>query len=896
MKRVNNVDKYYMLQPPLKFVEELKKPVHDEKPKSFGTGVISDGEANANGIYIKSEFPDEKGLLKTMFDDFARFANLYGIGGQSYPVVIRKGETPVFEAYSIDVKEDECVVTANDTEGARRAIIYIEDEIRRRENAFLPIGRIQRKPYIKTRMTRGFFSPTNRPPKNGDELFDDIDYYPDEYLNRLAHDGTNGLWIYTSFAQLLPSKLIAEYGVGSEKRIAKLRKIIAKCALYGIKVYVFAIEPRGLLTDEMDAKYPQVLGRTDFEGRHGFCTRTEFGKAYCEESMKMLFDLFPDLGGFITISYGERTASCPAAFTWDGSNDCPRCGHSPDSEVLAEVNDVMMSGVRKSKPEAEYISWTYGHRDWEIPAIQDYVEKSPKDVIIMQNFDDKGEVEQLGKTRLSLDYWLSYAGPSEMYIKTAEKARETGKPLYAKMQVCCSHEVASVPYIPVPGLIYEKFKGARELGTTGVMESWYFGNYPSLMSKAAGEMSFIEDMSDKKAFLKSLAGIYWGNSKAEKVASAWEKFEEGYVNFPVNIMFSYYGPMHDSVSWDLSLKPKNFCLPRSWQLTDIPDGDRIGECLLSGHTLEEGITLCNMMSSSWKEGIEIMRGVNCDSEEERKQNYVAEALQILFEAGTKILEFYKLRDMLGRQEGNAIDVLNDMKGIVLSQKELSQKMISLCEKDSRLGYHSEAEGYKFFPEKLKERIEKLDALLETEFKEVEERINSGKTPLEYYDGVEPDAKSYKMAKELSEAPFEFMADGVSKFRAAYDEEKIYFEFESPKDTEFLVSPEWQLMWPAPPAYLCGNGDVRINNHSVNYQIYGDRIKKAVALWHNEKVEGEGTHIKVWLWRKEIGWTKDTPLKLRIELTDKTLWCTDPNAFYQLAKDDIVNGEYGWLMP
>ena len=31
-------------------------------------------------------------------------------------------------------------------------------------------------------------------------------------------------------------------------------------------------------------------------------------------------------------------------------------------------------------------------------------------------------------------------------------------------------------------------------------------------------------------------------------------------------------------------------------------------------------------------------------------------------------------------------------------------MIPLCENDNRLGYHSEAEGFKFFPEKLNDRM------------------------------------------------------------------------------------------------------------------------------------------------------------------------------------------------
>jgi len=35
-----------------------------------------------------------------------------------------------------------------------------------------------------------------------DELMDIVDYYPDQYLNRLAHEGVNGLWLTIEFRDL----------------------------------------------------------------------------------------------------------------------------------------------------------------------------------------------------------------------------------------------------------------------------------------------------------------------------------------------------------------------------------------------------------------------------------------------------------------------------------------------------------------------------------------------------------------------------------------------------------------------------------------------------------------------------------------------------------------------
>lgn len=209
--------------------------------------------------------------------------------------------------------------------------------------------------------------------------------------------------------------------------------------------------------------------------------------------------------------------------------------------------EALKSGTRDVNPNFEVISWTYGHRIWEMKDILDYVNYAPNDVMLMQNFEDLTYEEQLGKTRLAEDYWLSCVGPSSMFTQTAQRAKEIGKHMFAKMQMCCSHEIASVPFVPVPGILYKKYAAANNYGVEGIMQCWYFGNYPSIMSKAAGELSFTDEFNNEDAFLKRIAGIYFGNGKAENVVKAWKLFEKGYKNYPINIFFSYFGSMHDSV-------------------------------------------------------------------------------------------------------------------------------------------------------------------------------------------------------------------------------------------------------------------------------------------------------------------------------------------------------------
>ena len=77
------IDKFFDMQPPLKFIEELKTPIFTKKPEGFGKRKIKSGEISAHGCYLDFDFPDKKGLLETSVTDFERFISLFEIDGSS---------------------------------------------------------------------------------------------------------------------------------------------------------------------------------------------------------------------------------------------------------------------------------------------------------------------------------------------------------------------------------------------------------------------------------------------------------------------------------------------------------------------------------------------------------------------------------------------------------------------------------------------------------------------------------------------------------------------------------------------------------------------------------------------------------------------------------------------
>lgn len=904
-------DEFFEKQPARAFEKDLRE---FEIPEISFAEPLKD-EFSARGLYLeKGEFADEE-KLQTAFWYLDAFLGKNGLRGNAFAVRIEKRDGLEKEEYYLDISENGCKISAGEREGVRRAIVAFED-ILRKNGGNLKKGITHRKAVIKRRISRCFFSPTNRPPRNGAELDDDADYYPDGYLNRLMHDGINGIWIYSNFDSLLKSSYIPEFGAGSEKRIKKLNATIEKCGRYGIEVFLFAIEPIALTNPtvvkrhgELIHKYPQVQGNRFREVRGktveeeiAFCTYSEFGKGYCEEAMEKLFTLAPELGGFMSITQGERVTSCSTVymdqeFSW--KNTCPRCGKYSRAEILAQKIEVMREGMRKVKPQAEFISWTYEHRLWQDDDVTEYVKKAPDDVVLMQNFEDNGRTVQLGKERCAIDYWLAYDGPSHLFTLTAEEARKQGKRIYAKMQICCSHELASVPYIPVPGLIYDKLTRAKKLGVTGIMESWYFGNYPCLMSKAAEILSFDKEYLTKEAFLCDLASLYWKRSDAEKVARAWRCFEDAYTQYPVNVMFSYYGPAHDGIVWELALLPKNFSLSRSWQLIDRTDGDRLGECLFAGHTAEEASELLRLLNEKWGEGCRILSELSEWEQPFHEQISVVKALALLFDSAWNIVEFYRLRNLLGYGKGDARELLSKMKAIARREIENCRKMIPLCEADNRLGFHSEAEGYKFFPAKLERKIELTEKLLAEEFPLVEKRIEAGLSPLAYYDGAEEGVKRYSASRTgLENAAWEHLADGKAKFKIAVTDETVELELFSSEKTGFMICNEFELMFPSPMIVLKPDGAKALHRDAITHQsTFDGKIQAELDKWQIRDLatqNGEtGTHLQATLSKKEVGFIR-LPYKMLVRTTEGARWCEDPTPVNTLGKVLLSPADFGWI--
>lgn len=865
-----DTDPFYEKQPPIDFLDKLMGPVHTQQPAVWNERAAKVGEVQFLQVRLCPEFPDNAGLLDTVYTDFHDFCKCYGleetVSGVPVRTVFAAGLAQ--ESYRITVTEQECRVEAGDTEGIRRAFYFLEDEMHRREGSFLPLGTIQRNALIRTRISRGFLNPHYDGVNQG-ELQDDTQYYSDDYLNRLAHDGVNGIWLQERFRAILPSEIFKGYGQGGEERLRRLNDLIVRCARYGIKVWLECIEPASSYDNPELLEYPEVIGQ-DFGVGKAFCTSTDIGRAYIRESTRKLFELVPGLAGLVNITVGEAVSSCASVESLE--LECPRCKALglTKAQILADCEQQLIDGMRAVNPKAELISWVYGIRSWKREDRQEYYRIRSGDSACMANFEDFGTQIQAGKERLAVDYWLSYTGPGQLFRDATEIAEARKTPLFAKLQVCSSHEVSSVPYVPVPGILYDKYQYILEHGIQGVMYCWFFGNYPSMMSKAAGELAFTPRWETKEAFLKYLAGIYWGQDAKDAVA-AYRLFAEGYANYPISMSFEWHGPMTDAPTWPLHLEPVDLPVSRSYKLSNMVGCDRLGETFLQEFTYEEILFLCDAMREKWQQGLELLQQLDhCGDYAKQEQQWVAQALSILFDSGTNVLRFYYLREQLGLGRGDGMQRLEEMRRLVVLEKENSRVLAELCEKDKRLGYHCEAVGFKFFSQKLKWRIQELEKLLETEFPAVENRLMAGQTPLPFYFGRHPEGHRYVTEqKNIDAAIWEHFVfengqqDANARIRMAETEESFLIQVEVLEESPVIrINPEFRMFVPYAPVKL-QVGTSPVLQNARTYGFFGDKLAPEEAKWACEEQKiSSGIRWTVKLAKKDF-FEEDVPFRLAV---------------------------------
>ena len=580
------------------------------------------------------------------------------------------------------------------------------------------------EPWVENRLVYGVNLPHDR-----DGLKDDGDYFPDDWLAKVARDGMSGVWLRVKLRELTETSF-TKRPEGAAARLRRLNALIAKCARHNLKVWLMGNEPIPFRQgDPLLNEHPEFGGQTfTWINWTLWCPSEPNTLRYLEESFRDLFAQVPGLGGFVNISYGEGLSTCLDGYvdaesqtaTADPFN-CRRCAGRPPWQLHRDAAAAIVRGMRASNPDARYISWFYQPTEYptRLPWVADCARHVPDGCTLMYNFESGAFRRQCGSFRTGGDYWLSFPGPATPFADVANAAKESGSRLGAKIQTCNSHELATLPYIPAPGLLYRKYKAMHECGVRDVMQCWYFGGDPGLMLEAAGALSREDFSDDEESFLTRFASAKWGDDAAV-MARVWREFTDAYSEYPMSNLMQYYGPFHTGVVWPLHASVVMTDLPRSWWPNEPEAGDMIGECL-ERHTLDEAELLAGRMA----DGTRAMDAAGGDVLAALAAKYAADkerlldigilrAFRLHCRAAHETFRFYRLRrDAIsasrhGRDFARAAECVRGMRDAAKTRIAIANELLPLAEADGRIGFHAEAAKRTYTPEKLKAIVPALE--------------------------------------------------------------------------------------------------------------------------------------------------------------------------------------------
>ena len=521
-----------------------------------------------------------------------------------------------------------------------------------------------------------------------------LDPVPENLMAQYRSLGIKGVWFHALLYLLCPIPGAEHFSLNWEKRLDNLKKIVARCKKYGIRIYLYLNEPR-CMPEEFYALKPHWRGIYTRSGIANCTTRTPEVLAYLENALEKLFTDVPDLGGILTITMSENCTNCHSGAE---SDKCPSCRDVPPEKIIADVNAAMERGMHKAAPEAEMIiydwAWKRSLQDEHPEHFKKAVmELLPKNKHVHINCVSEwglhtrvGGVEQYLK-----DYSISQVGPSPESVATWRNALELGLGTVAKVQINNSWELSAIPSLPVPYLIREHLDNLRQAGVKGVMLSWTLGGYPG------GNLELLDHTPEECAAMR------FSPENASAVCRAWKLFSDGFRNFPFNVGTIYNFPGNAGPKNPLYLTPTGYHAT----MVGFPYDDlRSWRSVYPEAVFEEQF---KKLTALWKEGLDVLTDLRSRITSSEKEAF--EEIDSSARAAYCHLRSAYLQIRFTAARNNGFDK-KIMAECAREELELALELHALARKDSRIGF--EASNHYFYTlNDLREKVLNCCAVLNT---------------------------------------------------------------------------------------------------------------------------------------------------------------------------------------
>jgi len=558
-----------------------------------------------------------------------------------------------------------------------------------------------------------------------DEILHAPQVYTDSELKRIKEAGHSGIWLAGILREISYSDIFTEFNQEKNKQRQKaLNILIQRAKKYDLNVFVYLVEPRNLnVSDPFWKKYPEIKGTfgtagvIEYENGYAMCTSDKRVIDFLENSTANLFKMVPELKGLILVTASEHMHHClsfatpvwPEIYRKQYPDLCPRCRDKSPVGIVSEIINAIARGAFSVKTDAEIIASVWG---WT------WYEELPHSKIIdtldfriaVESFFEKGGVkkEKSGRQIRINEYALSYVGPSKYNQKLFSFLKKRNRRFYIRLVLGTTHELITVPCIPVPTQVYKKVIRAIRLKPYGYM-SFTFGTMPCINLKVFEKILKMKTLpKNQRKFLKELAEEYFPGCNPEMVYKSWLYFASALNLYPFSNALMYYGPICYALAYKQYPGPvKGEKMNPTW--LPLPrDGDDLSS-VCKDYDEKTIIQRFEKMSEHWQKGLTYYRKAleNVPNEKKNNELSVAEIIPLIFSSVAHIFEIHLLKK--NWQPENIKPFLQTMR----KELEICQQALPLVKSNKLLGYHIEAGMHLFSAKLIKGKIRHIKNLLRT---------------------------------------------------------------------------------------------------------------------------------------------------------------------------------------
>ena len=667
-------------------------------PYRSGADVVRRAPGASGGVRLSGEWKlettgitDEPGRYAA--DDLRAFLkNAFGIapaaaGAKTVHLRVQPYVKGVIkpEGYRIEAGEGGVVVLATTGRGLLRGVFALEDEMRDAGAPLLRPGVTVRNPRLARRITTSIIPGGERYTETSRELL-----YTDGLLERIAHDGFNGVWIWLNVEEAtVNSRVLPELSdEQAQIRLERVQDLARRARRYGIDVYAYlATGYHHWIPESFFEKYPELRGYGAWA--RPLCTSQKKSLDYYDETVRTIFRVAPDLKGLVAIYDSEGFYYC--GHTERTRVKCPRCRQRTNEELAREVLTTLMNAMRaQGGPDKEFIAWDYGdaevqstHLDW----INRLLPQLPKGMMAMTDFSKNGEVERDGVKHFTGDYNLTLVGPPQQFLDQQRLTTGSGNEFIAKTEHAISQEFIFVPYIPAMEQWARRIDKIREFTLGGWFGNWcHYGYTPSTPARLINRMSWDPAPASGEA-LETLARARFG-AAAPRVRNAWRHFSEGIREFPYSDRVARTpGPLQKGPSnpFFLDASVPGFGRWRAWQ-NDLHWTEPWGPAIATKY-LRRVLEAFQAGIGELEQGRGQAQGADREALDEEWR--IARTIESSLQSTLHLAEWIRVRDLAkDAPERYAAE----LRAIALRELANARGILPVLEADSRLGHASEGGG------------------------------------------------------------------------------------------------------------------------------------------------------------------------------------------------------------